>query len=151
MIEVKGADQLAALAKQLKAAGDKGLQKELYAGINRAAKPVVQEIRKSANGGKIPRRGGLAAAVGKSSIRTQRRVSSTRTAGVRIVATNKFSLYHLNQGIVRHPVFGKGQVVQRIQPGFWSDPTEAVAEDVRREIVKVLESVAGKLSGGRRA
>ncbi len=140
MIEVKGADQLADLAKALKAAGDKDLQRELYAGINRAVKPLRADIKESARTN-LPRRGGLAAVVAKSSLRTQRRTSATRSAGVRIVATNRFSLYRLNQGQIRH----RSGTIQRITPGWWTEPTEAVAEDVRREIVKALNGISRKL------
>lgn len=150
MIEVKGADQLAAVAKALKAAGDKDLQREMYRGINNAVKPIKAAIRESEKEN-LPRRGGLAASVGKGKLLTRRR-SSSRTSGVRIVAKSKHSLYHLNQGIVRHPTRQRGvYTIQRIRPGFWTEPTEENAEEARREVEKVLNDIMAKLERAARA
>lgn len=146
MIEVKGADQLADLAKALKQAGDKDLQRELYAAINRAVKPVRADIKQSARSN-LPRRGGLAADVARSSITTRRRSSVSRASGVQIVARNaKLSLHHLNKGQVRHPLKSGGFTIQRIKPGWFSGPTEAAASDVRNEILKALNTVSAKLN-----
>lgn len=144
MIEIKGADQLADLAKRLKEAGDRELQRELGKAINSAVKPVKQAIHDSAET-TLPRRGGLAEEAASSRIVTRRR--SGARAGVRVVAQSpKLSLYHLNQGIVRHRS-KSGWTIQRITPGFWDKPTQELAEDARREIVAALDEVAKKLDG----
>jgi hypothetical protein len=143
VIEVQGADQLARLARQLKEAGDKGLQAELGKAINRALKPVKADIKQSA--GTLPNRGGLAARVARTPLRTRRSKS-----GVRIVAKGTLSLWHLDQGIIRHRKGGDinaGKVL-RTRPGWWTIPTEAAAPEVRREIVAAMDAVAKKIGRG---
>jgi hypothetical protein len=143
VIEVQGADQLARLAKQLKEAGDKGLQKELAQAINRALKPVKADIKASA--GTLPSRGGLAARVARTPLRTRRSKS-----GLRLVAKGTLSLYHLDKGMIRHRKGGdiNAGKVQRTQPGWWTTPTEAAAPEVRRELVAAMDAVAKKVVRG---
>jgi hypothetical protein len=110
-VEIKGADQLAALSKRLKELGDKDLSREFSRAITAATKPLVQDLRQSARE-TLPKRGGLNERVAKSQIRTQRRASS-RTQGVRVVAKNPYVLARLDQGHVRHRVFGRAEYVGR--------------------------------------
>jgi hypothetical protein len=146
-IEIRGANQLATLARDLREAGRKDLQKELGQAINRAMRPVKDDVRQSA--GTLPHHGGLAAEVAASKL-TVRRRSSRGTAGLRLVARNRLSLYHLNQGEVRHRKGGKigAGRVQRIRPGWWTRPTEGAAPEVRRELTKAMNGIARKI--GRR-
>jgi hypothetical protein len=147
MITIEGADQLARLAKQLKEAGDKGLQAELGKAINRALKPVKADIKQSA-ATMLPKRGGLAAKVAKSRITTRRRTG--RTAGVRLVATNTISLYHLDKGIIRHRKGGDIDAgkVQSTTPGWMTKPAEAAAPKVRAELVQAMDDIAKKIVRG---
>lgn len=143
MIEVDGADRLAALAKQLRAAGNKDLQRELGQAINRAMKPLKQSLRASAK--TLPARGGLAKSVSGAKLATRRR-SSARVAGVRLVATSGLSLYHLNEGTVRHytktpRALGRSQA---IAPGWWDRPTEEAADDIRAELTAAMDAIARK-------
>lgn len=148
MIEIEGADQLARLARQLREAGDKGLQAELGKAINRALKPVKADIRQSASE-TLPKRGGLAAKVAKSRI-TTRRSTSQQAAGVRVVATNTISLYHLDKGQVRHRKGGdiNAGKVQPVTPGWMTKPAEAAAPKVRAELVQAMDDVAKKIVRG---
>ena len=150
MIEIEGADQLARLAKQLKEAGAKDLQKELGKAINRATKPVKDDIKQSAED-MLPKRGGLAARAAKSPLRTRRRTGS-KVAGVRIVSIDKtLSMYHLNQGQVRHPRKGvpaSGWKVQHIEHGFWDKGGEQAAPAAREEIVQAMDDIARKVVRG---
>jgi hypothetical protein len=147
MITIEGADQLARLAKQLKEAGDKGLQAELGKAINRALKPVKADIKQSA-ATMLPKRGGLAAKVAKSRITIRRRTG--RTAGVRLVATNTISLYHLDKGIIRHRKGGDIDAgkVQPTEPGWMTKPAEAAAPKVRAELVQAMDDIAKKIVRG---
>jgi tape measure domain-containing protein len=104
-VEIKGADQLAALSKRLKELGDKDLSREFSRAITAATKPLVQDLRQSARE-TLPKRGGLNERVAKSQIRTQRRASS-RTQGVRVVAKNPYVLARLDQGMSAIRVFGR--------------------------------------------
>jgi hypothetical protein len=148
MIEVQGADQLARLARQLKEAGDKGLQKELGQAINRALKPVKADIKQSL-AETLPHRGGLAKRAAATRLTTRRRTSA-RTAGVRLIGKGTLSLYHLDKGIIRHRKGGKIDAgeVQRITPGAWTRPTEGAAPEVRRELVQAMNGIAKKIARG---
>jgi hypothetical protein len=147
VIEVQGADQLARLAKQLKEAGDKGLQKELSQAIMRATKPVKADIKQSL--GTLPQRGGLARRAAATKLTTRRRTAA-KTAGVRIVGKGTVSLYHLNQGQIRHRKggdIGAGKV-QPVTPGVWDRPTEAAAPKVRAELVAAMDDITRKIGRG---
>jgi hypothetical protein len=134
-MDINGADQLARLAKALKEAGAKDLQRELSKAINSALKPVKQDLQQSAQTN-LPRRGGLAGEVAGSKFSTRRNKN-----GLRIVAKGRYSLYHLDKGIVRH---GKGKQ-QHIRPGWWTDVTEAAGPEVRREVVSAMDEIAKKI------
>jgi retron-type reverse transcriptase len=148
MIEIQGADQLARLAKQLREAGAKDLQRELGQAINRATKPVKADIKRSF-AEMLPHRGGLAKRAAATKLTTRRRTSA-KTAGVRIVAKGTLSLYHLNQGQIRHRKDGNINAgkVQPITPGVWTKPAEAAAPKAREEIVKSMDAVAAKIVRG---
>jgi hypothetical protein len=148
VIKIEGAEQLARLSKQLKDAADKDLQKELNQAINRALKPVKADIRASA-AATLPKRGGLAGKVARSRITTRKRTSA-KAAGIRLVATNTISLYHLNKGEVRHRKGGDinaGQV-QPIPPGWFTRPAEAANPRVQAEIVQAMDVIAHKIVRG---
>jgi hypothetical protein len=134
-VDINGADQLIRLSKALKEAGAKDLQRELAKAINTAMKPVKADLQRSA--GSLPRRGGLAAEIAGSKYSTRRNKN-----GLRLVAKGKYSLYHLDQGQVRH---GKGNKVQSIQPGWFTDVTEAAAPEVRKEITDAMQIVIRKI------
>jgi hypothetical protein len=148
MIEVRGADQFARLARQLKDAGDKGLQKELNQALFRATKPIKVDIKQSL-ATNLPQRGGLAKRAAATKLTTRRRTSA-KTAGVRIVGKGTVSLYHLNQGQVRHRKDGDigGGKVQSITPGVWDQPTEAAAPKAQREIVQAMDEISRKIGRG---
>lgn len=147
-VEIRGADQLRRLARQLREASNRGLQRELGQGINRALRPVKDDLKRSALGGKIPRRGGLAAKVAASRFRTRRR-SSMRVSGVRLEAVNDYALGLFDKGIVRHPTpTSPTLVTQRITPGWFTEPTEAAAPRVRLEIQQAMDRVARQIERG---
>lgn len=83
--KVTGADAFAKVARDLKAAGDKKLQRDLYRGLERAAKPIKRDIQQAA-ATKLPQRGGLAAYVAGMKIRTQRSVTA-KGAAIRLIGS----------------------------------------------------------------
>lgn len=145
MIEVRGADQLVHLSKALKTAGRQDLEKELSRGISQALRPVIVAARRSAIQ-KLPRRGGLAAKVAKSRMRIVRETSQ-RGSGSRLQAENAYGLAQLDKGDAWHPVFGNRNlwVKQSITSGWWTEPTEAAAPSVRRELQQAMNRVAAKI------
>jgi hypothetical protein len=145
--EVRGAEQLAALSRRLKAAGEKDLQRELSKGIAKAMKPLRQELQRSAQ--RLPRRGGLAKRVADSKMRTTRR-NTGRAVGLRLTVTNPENIRRMDNGTVRHPVFGRRNrpwVTQPVKPGWFTDPTEAAAPVVRAEVEAAMRAVTAKIDG----
>lgn len=151
-VEVRGAEQLAALAKRLKDAGDKQLKRELMAAITKSTEPLRKVALPASARHTLPRKGGLNELVARSQFRQQRRMSG-RTAGLRIVAKNpNLQLEKLDQGQVRHPVFArKGRprvwVVQPVAAGWFTKPTEAAAPLIRAEVSQAMTTTAARIEG----
>lgn len=140
---IKGAEDLAKLAKRLKAAGQKDLRKELLRGIREGNKSTIAAIRSNAQ--ILPRRGGLAQLVAQSRIATRTRATGN-SAGIRIVAENAHRLGGLNAGRVRHPVFNRGKwVTQQVRPGWFTDPIENNAPAIRSGVERVMRDIANKI------
>jgi hypothetical protein len=137
-VDITGADQLVRLSKALKEAGAKDLQRELSKAINTAMKPVKADLQRSA--GSLPNRGGLAARVAKTKYSTRRNKN-----GLKLVGKGDLSLYHLDQGQVRHRRKDGGWTIQDIKPGWWTDVTDAAAPEVRKEILEAMDEVAKKI------
>jgi len=78
-------------------------------------------------------------------------VTKTRTTAkvtsVRITAANAYEVKKMNAGMLRHPVHGnrKKWVTQTIKAGWFSDPVEEDAPQIRDEIGKAMAAVAAKL------
>jgi hypothetical protein len=150
--EIAGGEQLAQLAKALKAVGDKELVRALYRAINRATKEARAAVRQAASDN-LPRRGGLAKRVARSKIVTKRRLAG-REASVSIVASSSYDIRGMNRGEVRHPLYGDrewwyDQPIPKAK-GWWSDTLADQAPNVREqleteqaELVKQIETSAG--------
>lgn len=152
-VEVRGLDDLANLARALKAAGDegKGLRKELYSGLNRATKPIRTDMN-AAVPPTFPEGGGLAALMAKrarfsNSIRT-----SPGGVGVRLAARGKGRRTlqtAIQDGTIRHPVFGNRKVwvtqsagVEGGRPEEAFDKGEPIA---KREVLRAISDVRNKI------
>jgi hypothetical protein len=150
-VEVHGAEELAALSRRLKAAGDKGLQRELSKGIAKAMEPLKRELPASARS-HLPRRGGLGNLVAQSKVRTSRR-NSGRAVGLRLQAANpNLQLRKLDDGELKHPVFRRAGrpvvwVTQPVRPGWFTDPTQAAAPVVRAQVQAAMSAVAAQIDG----
>jgi hypothetical protein len=143
LIKVRNTRQFTELARRLQTA-DRELRSELYRGINRATKPLKENVRKSARD-RLPRSGGLGRRVAASKIVTKRRMSG-KNAGVRIVGTSGYDIGSINRGRVRHLTYGHlPWSDQAVKPGFWTDPLMAGRPEVRREIQMVMDGMKKKL------
>lgn len=152
-LKVQGAHQLASIARQLREAGDKGLQRELYAGLNRAVKPLRAAVKEAAAEA-IGDKHGYGAQVARGM-----RVSSTRRMGgrnpsLRITARRGDTpLTRLDRGELRHPTFGRWKTkggaslaaTTRIRGGWWETAMRSHAPDVRREIAAAITHVRAQL------
>lgn len=146
-IEIRGAEKLSAVAKELKKVGAKDLQKELYSALNRATKTMRAEANKAAEQN-LPKTGGLNKRVAAARLSTRRRAG--KNPGVRIVAKGLQQLELIDRGVVRHPVYGHRDryVAQKIPDaeGWFTKSMEDGAPEARKEILEALDSVAKKLA-----
>lgn len=145
---VRGANELEAIGRRLKEAGDRGLRKELLAGIRKTNKPTISAVRDSART-KLPRRGGLAEEVASSKIGTRTKLSGSRV-GVEIKGTGRIGIRGINRGRLRHPVYGnrKAWVSQQVPAGWFTDPIEQDLPRIREGIEDAMKSVARKIERG---
>lgn len=144
MLELRGADQLTALSAKLKAAGNRGLQRELSKGISKAVQPFKAAVAESASS-MLPSSGGLAGVAAAASVP---RVSRSAN-GVRMVAKGKGGLKglaQLNAGSVRHPVFNRGGwSTQAVTAGFWDRAVEQVTPEVRKQLELAVAEIAKQI------
>lgn len=145
-VTTRGADKLQRVSAAIRAAGDKDLDRELKRAMQRGGKPMKAAARWGARK-TLPLRGGLSERVAESkfSVRT---TGAGKRVGVRIVGASGYDLAGMDDGLIRHPVYGnrgKKWVAQRIRPGWFSDAEEAKAPEVRKEIEQAVDDIARKL------
>lgn len=155
MVEVEGADQLRALALELRAAGQVELLREMRFAMEAAAQPAERAIRQSAED-QLPHGGGLNQFIASSNFRTSV-LTGVRTAGVQLRvskpggAKGKHDLTAFDNGQFRHPVFAdsakqtRGQwkwVPQYVAPGFASKPVEALVPLITVACLEAMDEVA---------
>jgi hypothetical protein len=155
------------LGAALKEAGDKETKREFYKAIQRATKPVKEEIKQSARD-TLPHGGGLNEWVAAIGIKTKQSYSG-RMPGITITGAldNKSAvrrsggkrsksrksgtfgaradLRAINRGRVMHPAWGHGPLVgpQMVTPGFWDKPFKGiVARRATKEIRRAMADVA---------
>jgi len=141
-LEIRGADQLAKLAKDLKQAGEKDLAKELNAAMREAVEPGKEKIKAAARRD-LPSRGGFGRKV--SQMRFSARVSSR--SGLRLVARHRYQLALIDEGAVKHPLFGDRDhwYLTIFSPHVLSDAWESNAPEVRSRAAAGAQRVADKI------
>lgn len=149
-LRVEGADKFGNLAKALRKFGDKELRTELYRGINRAVKPLTDDVKKS-TGKYLPRRYAFELA---ASLKVKARRRAGQNPAVYLVGRAKTKqgkerdLASLNRGRLRHPLYGNRRYWydQDVSPNWWDDPLLDGIDEVRKEIVKTIDDVAVQLA-----
>jgi hypothetical protein len=152
--DVTGLEQLRTAARMLKAMGTegKGLRRELYAGLNRATKPVRADMKASIPSS-LPSRGGLADLATKSTSLSTSTRTGVNTVGVRIRVKSKVQqLRRMDKsGEFRHPVYGRRKsrwVTQSagVNRGFLDDSFDRGKPEAKAAIVESLDAVARKIA-----
>jgi len=150
-----GPYQLRVLSRRLREAGKEGqgLRRELYAAINRAAKPLAAEIKDPANlRSHMPNRYA-------DTLARDLNVSAAKRAGrdpgvtirARTGRGRKRKVGLLDQGVIVHPVFGdredwKSQT-KGMHSGFFDDPARRAAPEIRKQVGQAMAAVAKKITG----
>lgn len=124
---------------------DKKIKKRVTDAAKAAAKPLGRFVAVSA-GSRLPQRGGLGFRVAGSTVR----VSATPlrvTLGLR--TREGYDLKGMNQGTVRHQVFGHSDVwvAQAVQSDLFTEPFDEGAPIVAREVVNAMQDVLNEIAG----
>lgn len=149
--EVTGLDDLVRVSKALKATGDKGLRRELSAGLNRATKPTREDLN-AAIPDTFPSGGGLAGQMAKRARFSVSTRASERTTAVRLVARGKGrrTLQNATQhGQITHPVFGNRKVwvtqTSGVKAGLEETAFEKNKPTVKREVLGAIARVRDQI------
>jgi len=145
-VRTSGELKLARVGNAIKATGDKGLQRALRQAMQRSVKPLKAAARYGALR-TLPVRGGLAERVAAAKFSARVTTAGSRV-GVRITGASADNLRRMDEeGLVRHPVFGNRHnwVDEKVRPGWFIDAEEGKAPEVRDNIDKELDALAGKL------
>lgn len=141
-------EQLHAIAAALKARGERGVKRELTAGLRLGAQPLVSAVRGAA-AVSLPRRGGLNEWEADQRITVSVLTGSPRTAGVALRTRTRGSM-QTDNGYVRHRYFGtwypnapSQQIPEAI--GWWSKTLERESPAIRPLLVAVIEKVSGEI------
>lgn len=148
-IEVLGAQQYALLARRLREAADKGLQRELQAALTHSTANARQRVKDELPA-YLP--DGYAEDFGPTlQLRTAGRYG--RGAGIRITAKAKGPrgerfVGPLNEGMLRHQLFGMRRhwFAQDVHPHFFSEPIEESAPEIRQELIGAMEIIAERIA-----
>jgi hypothetical protein len=144
-VRVEGAQQLEELSAVLKRVDDRELRKRMLSGLREAGKPMARAAEDAARA-KLPKGGGFNEWVAGSKFAIRSRTSG-KNAGVRVGATKRgHDLVGMNEGVVRHPVFGgPGWSVTHVRPHWWQDAIETHADDTREALGEVLDDIAAQI------
>ena len=151
-----GAEQFAALARRLKAAGEVELRRELYAAISDAAQPVARRV--SAFAYLAPYMPDRYAGVLSEDMKVSVSRITGRNPAVRLVAQGRRKnrkLTRVNDGFLAHPLFGnrehwftQGAPSGGMRPGFFTDEAQAAAPGIRDKILEAMRVTALKVTQG---
>jgi hypothetical protein len=144
-VEVLGIQQLEELGVKLKTA-DRDLKLELGRNIRLAVKPAKPLVQESLRSG-LPKRGGLAELMGKATVGTRVR-NAGKEVGVQVrVSKGKSLLAKLNEGELRHKVFGhKPWVTQKVEAGLISEPLDRMKPLIRRGVLEAMDHTSRRLT-----
>jgi hypothetical protein len=151
-----GAAQFADLARRLKDAGEVTLRRELYKAIDDSARPVAEVIRSFMH--LVPYMPDVYAAVLAPDVRVTISKRASRDPGVSILCVplgKQRKITRLDRGLLTHPLFGdrkhwhtQAAPLGGMRAGFFSDPCEESAPEVRDAILAAMRDVGVKAAGG---
>lgn len=151
MLEIRGADDLDDLVRQVRAHADgKAIEKKLRRGLALATRevkgPMIEAIPAA-----LPQRGGLAAEI-QAATRVRTTVKSGRYAGASMwFSARGHDMRTLTGKRLRHPVFGHRSTwvdqTAGVEPAVFLAAFEDQAPEVKAAIVAVCEEIAREVAG----
>lgn len=161
-VRVSGALELRDLALRLRKAGQVDLLAEMRRGLSRGVKPLGPAIQASAaRPGYLPSgyRPVMAKALRfRTSIKTQGREVSVTFAVTAEGASHLRKVGTIDDGILRHPVFGRYRynkhgsrrrnewVAQKVRAGFATEAFRRQADGIRRAVIEAMHEVSKKIT-----
>lgn len=157
-----GREQLRTLAERLKEAGDegRGFRRELMKAIDEAAQPLARQIASLEHlKPYMPDRYAaiLAAGIGVRAQKILAGASPRVSVSCRTLGEHRRKVRHLDAGLINHPVFARGprdewdwinNQASGMTPGFFTDPCEKAAPQVREKVLQALTETARKITRG---
>lgn len=162
-VRVEGAATLRKLAAHIRAEGNKSLTRQLGDALSRAADPVREAIRKSADE-TLPHRGGYAETFDRHlKFRTSRSNKGEDETTVSLFTyaegeSERRDIRALEAGKLRHPVYGRSRAggrkgerianpwsVTSIRAGFWQRGTDHALDEAQKELQNVINEFADRL------
>ena len=155
-IDGPGREQLRILAARLKEAGEQGqgFRRELMAQISAAAAPLAREIASPVHLGQYMPARYAGVLAGDITVTAQRIFARNPRVSIRAKGrVHKRKVGLVDKGRLNHPVFAEGPrggwdwVTQTdgVTPGFFTDPCEKSAPDVRAHILIAMAETARKI------
>lgn len=142
-LRIEGTDDLQRIADALKEAGEKELSNRVIKDMRNAAKPIgVRVLQRGAE--EMPHTGGLSARIAALGSVGVNSALKGRVATVSVVLRTKgAALPKLNQGNLRHPVFGNREVWvgQPVPPGAWTRAFKAEQAEATAAVLKAAQGV----------
>jgi len=166
-VTVSGSATLKSVAAQIRAAGDKGLGREMSTALQRAASPIKAQVTEEYSSG-LPSSGGYANTFTRSMTWRTTVRGAARTASFRLLlfgegASQRRDIERIEAGTLRHPVYGRSRRVRsgpragtalsnpwattKIRGGYWQRGTSDAANDAEKEMAQVLAEFARRLAG----
>lgn len=138
VLSVQGEEDLRRLASAYRG-GERHIRTGIRKGLQKAAKPLAEDVRDGA-AGDLPSRGGLAARIAGARAAVSFTASARATAvSIRLGTREKYDLKAMDSGTLRHPTYGRPPwVAQAITAGAFTRPFEAGAGDVRDAVTKAV-------------
>ena len=150
-IEVRGADQLAKMAKRFRAQGRAGIVREMVKEVRNEVKPIQAAQRREVSGLQHAPTEWKRYSAKAARIRV---TTGARSAGVRLTVAGKSQDARrarlLNKGSWRHPFFGDRDgdwFTQTVRPGWFDRPAEKGEPFVRTRILQILNRYMRRLEG----
>lgn len=158
-VRVEGLAAFGNVARQMRAQGNKTLEREMIRALERTVRPVEAAVR--AEYGNLPSRGGYAATFSRSlRLRLGRRTGG-RSAQLTVRAyaegtSQRRDIEALEDGRLRHPVYGRSRPTRRgrrgnpwaatsIRGGYFRRGTDDAADQAVRQLAAVVDDYAEKL------
>lgn len=162
-VHIDGRAQLHAVAKAIRATGDKGLGREMSRALAKTTTPLQREIDAEA-ARVMPVRGGYQAVLSKSLHHKTSQRTGSRSATIRLVTYadgtgERRDVESLEKGALRHPVYGRSRntrrgrvpspwAVTKVRSGFHQRGTQKAGDEAVKQLGAVLDDFAARLTKG---